>query len=155
VWELVARTGIRQAGLELFVGRRRADVRAAAAASLGEPRSHFPDEDDYTAGGSWIRLRYDGEVLRDVEFLRGDLRLDGLALHGGVRWPQLRDSLAARGYAFEPAGQLAEGHECAALGVNIATHADVGGEGDGIEWVILSGTIARSLYRTAMSRERH
>jgi hypothetical protein len=40
------------------------------------------------------------------------------------------------------ASHLGDGHECTSLGVNIATHEEVGGDGDGIEWVILSAEIA-------------
>jgi hypothetical protein len=76
-----------------------------------------------------------------VEFLRGDLRLDGIALHSDANWPALAESLAAKGFRFDPTGFLGDGKECGSLGVNIATHSDVGGEGDGIEWVIVSPDI--------------
>ena len=42
------------------------------------------------------------------------------------------------------ASVLGDGQECPALGVNIATHQDVGGDGDGVEWVILSTNIVGS-----------
>jgi hypothetical protein len=76
-----------------------------------------------------------------VEFLRGDLRLEDVALHDGAHWPALAESLAAKGFRFEGAGFLGDGKECGSLGVNIATHSDVGGDGDGIEWVIVSPEI--------------
>ena len=140
VWELEPRRGIRASGIELTLGMDRATARAALAATMAGPKSHFPDEDDFTndADGTWIRLRHDGDALQMIEFLRGDLRLDGIALHGGATWPALREQLAARGFDFESAAVLADGQECGSLGVNIATHDDVGGDGDGIEWVIVS-----------------
>ena len=140
-WELVPRRGIRRNGIELALGMGRPAVRAALAATMSGPESHFPDEDDFTDGGTWIRLRYDDDALLMIEFLQGDLRLDGIALHGGARWPALAESLTSKGFGFEPGNVLGEGQECGQLGVNIATHADVGGDGDGIEWVILAAEI--------------
>jgi hypothetical protein len=131
-------------GVEVLLGMDRATARSTLSPILGEPRSHFPDEDDYQSDehGTWLRLRFDVDRLQDVEFLRGDLYLDGVPLHGGVRWPELSERLAARGFEFWPATELGDGQECPELGVNIATHEDVGGAGDGIEWVILASAIA-------------
>ena len=135
--------GITRAGLDVFLGMDRSTARSSLTAIFGQPRSHFPNEDDFTADedGTWIRLRFDGERLQDVEFLRGDLSFDGIAVHRGARWSELEDQLAAKGFSFEPATVLGEGAECEALGVNIATHEDVGGDGDGIEWVIVAAAI--------------
>jgi hypothetical protein len=140
VWELEPRRGIRTSGIELPLGIDRSAARAALAATMDGPQSNFPDEDDFTsaADGTWIRLRFDGDTLQMIEFLGGDLRLDGIALHDGAYWPALAESLASKGFAFEPASILGDGLECGSLGVNIATHEDVGGDGDGIEWVIVS-----------------
>jgi hypothetical protein len=142
-WELVPRRGVAAGGVEVSLGQDRAALRSGLSPVLGEPRSHFPDEDDYRSDehGTWLRLRFDGDRLQDVEFLRGDLHLDGVALHGGARWSELGERLAARGFEFSPASELGDGQECPALGVNIATHEDVGGEGDGIEWVIVAASI--------------
>jgi hypothetical protein len=145
-WELVPRRGVRGGGVEVLLGLDRAAARSELSAILGEPRSHFPDEDDYTSDehGTWLRLRFEGDRLRDVEFLRGDLYLDGVPLHGGASWSRLSGQLAGLGFDFSPAGELGEGQECPRLGVNIATHQDVGGDGDGIEWVIVAASIAQS-----------
>jgi len=128
----------------VLLGMDRAALRSELSAILGEPRSHFPDEDDYTSDehGTWLRLRFDGDRLQDVEFLRGELYLGGVPLHGGARWSELRGQLASRGFDFSPATELGDGQECPGLGVNIATHGDVGGDGDGIEWVIVAAAIA-------------
>ena len=142
MWELEPRRGIRTSGIDLLVGMGRAAARDALAGTMGDPESHFPDEDDFRTGDTWIRLRYDGEMLTMIEFLCGDLRLEGVALHDGAHWPVLAESLAARGIHFEPAGFLGDGKESGSLGVNIATHSDVGGDGEGIEWVIVSPDIA-------------
>jgi hypothetical protein len=143
-WELVPRRGVRSGGVDVSLGMERAAIRSELSAILGEPRSHFPDEDDYTCDehGTWLRLRFDGERLQDVEFLRGELYLDGVPLHAGARWSRLSGQLAALGFAFSPAAELGDGQECPRLGVNIATHGDVGGDGDGIEWVIVAAAIA-------------
>jgi hypothetical protein len=149
-WELVPRQGIRTTGVDLVLGMDRAAARAAlggetsageTSAGLAGPVSHFPGEDDYTDADTWIRLHYDDGTLRAIELLRGDLRLDGIALHGGAYRPALEESLAAKGFRFESAGAYGEGRECASLGVNIATHEDAGGDGDGVEWVIVSSDI--------------
>lgn len=142
-WELVPRRGIRHDGSEVFLGAARDDVRATVAPVLGAPaRAHYPDEDTYQgADGSLVRLRFVDDVLRDIEFLAGEIFLDGLALHGTVRWPALAERLAARGYRFDRARELGDGWECADLGVNIATRQAVGGEGDEIEWVIVLGAL--------------
>jgi hypothetical protein len=141
VWELVPRQGIRTSGIDLLVGMDRAAARDMLAGTMGDPVSHFPDEDDFRTDETLIRLRYDDETLTMVEFLRGDLRLDGIPLHAGTNWPTLAESLAAKEFRFESAGFLGDGKECGSLGVNIATHEDVGGDGDGIEWVIVSPDI--------------
>jgi hypothetical protein len=140
-WELVPRRGIRGDGVELALGMGRPAVRAALGATMRGPQSHFPDEDDFVEDGTLIRLRYDGDALLMIEFLEGDLRLDGIALHGGARWPALAESLASKGFRFEPGSVLGDGQECGQLGVNIATRADVGGDSDEIEWVILAAEI--------------
>ena len=148
-WELVPRQGIRTIGVDLVLGMDRASARAAlggetggeTGAGLAGPVSHFPGEDDYTDADTWIRLHYDDGTLHAIELLRGDLRLDGIALLGGAYWPALEEALAAKGFRFESAAAYGEGRECASLGVNIATHEDAGGDGDGVEWVIVSSDI--------------
>ena len=148
-WELVPRQGIRTIGVDLVLGMDRAAARAAlggetggeTGAGLAGPVSHFPAEDDYTDADTWIRLHYDDGTLHAIELLRGDLRLDGIALLGGAYRPALEEALAAKGFRFESAAAYGEGRECASLGVNIATHEDAGGDGDGVEWVIVSSDI--------------
>jgi hypothetical protein len=143
-WELMPRRGIRSGGVELLIGMSRTAARDALAPTMAGPESHFPNEDDFTSEqtGTLVRLRYEGDTLDDIEFLDGDLRFNGIALHRGTRWPTVKDELAAQGFQFQGASHLADGHECTSLGVNIATHEEVGGDGDGIEWVILSAEIA-------------
>jgi hypothetical protein len=141
-WELVPRQGIRTTGVDLVLGMDRAAACAAlSSAGLARHESPFPDEDNYTDTDTWIRLHHDSGQLQAVEVIRGDLRLDGIALHDGASWPALEESLAARGFRFESASAYGDGRECASLGVNIATHEDAGGDGDGVEWVIVSSDI--------------
>ena len=141
-WELVPRHGIRTNSVDLVLGMDRAAARAALdGAGLAGPESHFPDEDDYTDADTWIRLHHDNGQLQAIEILRGDLRLDGVALHDGASGPALEESLVAKGFRFESAAAYGDGRECTSLGVNIATHEDAGGDGDGVEWVIVSRDI--------------
>jgi hypothetical protein len=143
-WELMPRRGIRRGGIELLLGMSRATARDALATTMAGPESQFPQEDDFTSEltGTLVRLRYAGDALDDIEFLDGDLRFDGIALHRGARWSTVEEELAAQGFTFQDAVHLGDGHECTSLGVNIATHEEVGGDGDGIAWVILSTDIA-------------
>jgi hypothetical protein len=145
-WDLVPRRGVAGGGVEIWLGRDRAALRSELSAILGAARGHFPNEDDYICDehGTWLRLRFDGERLQDIEVLRGEVYLDDIALHDGARWSELGGQLAARGFDFYPAIELGDGQECPELGVNIATHGDVGGDGDGIEWVILAAAIIES-----------
>jgi hypothetical protein len=142
-WELVPKKGIRHGQIELFLGMKRADAWAALADGYALEHRNSPNEDDFESkdGQTWIRLRYHGDKLQDVEFLRGDLQFSGLALHAHASWTALAPALEKLGYKFHGAEQLGGGHECTELGVNIATHEDVGGDGDEIEWVIVASSL--------------
>jgi hypothetical protein len=143
VWELVPGQGIKRGAAELFFGKQRSEVHAMLKEIFGAPeKTNFPDEDDFRMeDGTFIRVRFNDAGLQDVEFLGGELRLGGLRLHEGATWEELEPELEARGYEFTNASVLGDGYECTKLGVNIATHDDIGGDGDGIEWVIASVNI--------------
>jgi hypothetical protein len=43
----------------------------------------------------------------------------------------------ARGYSITCSSYYADGQDCPELGINIATRREIGGDGDGIEWVAM------------------
>jgi len=95
--------------------------------------------------GTWIRLRFDGDKLRDIEFLGGSLSLGDTQLHNEVHWESLHMKLATKGYTSRESEWLGDGFDFESLGINIATREQVGGdEGDDeIEWVIASSDWAQ------------
>lgn len=100
----------------------------------------FPDEDDFVSrdGSTLIRVRYQDEAVWDIEFLSGILRYDDEDLHDQTTLDDVRQFLESKALALRPTEWLGEGWDCVPLGFNIASHEDVGGDGDEIEWVILS-----------------
>ena len=74
-WDLVPKQGIRQDEIEIFFGMDRITLRTTLKEIFGEPTSHQADEDDFETpdDGTWIRLRFDGDKLQDIEFLKGHL----------------------------------------------------------------------------------
>jgi hypothetical protein len=135
-WELIPRRGIRIGGTEILLGTSREDNRGLMAALPLSRENHRDGEDQFVSDGTMIFLRYTGDTLDRIMFIRGNLSLEGLELHE-TSWAELEGALAARGYTFDDPEYFADGLECPELGVNIATQEDVGGDGDGIEWVSL------------------
>jgi len=133
-WELIPRRGIRTARTEILLGSSREDNRALMAAVPLSRENHRDGEDQFVGDGTMIFLRYQGDVLDRIMFIHGRLSLDGLELHE-TTWAELEPALRERGYTFDGPKYFADGLECPELGVNIATWEDVGGDGDGIEWV--------------------
>jgi hypothetical protein len=135
-WELIPHRGIRTGPTEILLGTSRAANRALMDALTLSRQNHREGEDQFLGGDIMIFLRYDADVLDRIMFLHGRLSLDGLELHD-TRWEELEPALAARGYTFREPEHFADGTDCPELGINIATWEDVGGDGDGIEWVSL------------------
>lgn len=144
-WEILCQSGVRCGGLELLLGQHRETARALLSEHLQFVPTNFAENDDYVAIDHHTRLRlhFEGDVLEGVEFTAGDVRYEGVPMLRGATWSTLEASLGEKGFAFDAASQLADGKECGALGVNVATHADVGGDPNDqrIEWVILSKNI--------------
>jgi hypothetical protein len=135
-WELIPHRGIRQGSTEILLGTAREDNRTLMSA-LSLTRVNPRDgEDQFRGDGIMIFLRYGGDALDQIMFIHGHLSHDGLELHE-TRWSELEPALAARGCTFQEPEHYADGIDCPELGVNIATWEDVGGDGDGIEWVSL------------------
>ena len=132
-WILSPREGISRGDIALRFGQARADARARLAREMcALPPGAFPDEDDYesVSGDEHLRLRYaDGQLLM-IEVLEGSLRYRDVDLHHGTTRFQLEKQLAAHGFEFADATWLGEGRECEALGINVATHEDVGGDSE-------------------------
>jgi hypothetical protein len=135
-WQLIPQRGIRTGPTEILLGSSREDNRGLMAAVPLSRENHRDGEDQFTGDGTMIFLRYEADVLDRIMFIHGRLSLDGLELHE-TTWAELEPALAERGYRFDGPSYFADGLECPELGVNIATWEDVGGDGDGIEWVSL------------------
>jgi hypothetical protein len=135
-WELIPHQGIRTGPTEILLGTSREDNRRLMDVLSLSRENHRDGEDQFRGDGMMIFLRYEGGALDRIMFIHGRLSVDGLELHE-TRWQELEPALAARGYTFRDAEYFADGTDCPELGVNIATWEDVGGDGDGIEWVSL------------------
>ncbi len=141
-WQLVPRQGIACGTLQVSLGQEREALRKRmlAAHFLPPKPSRFADEDDFRTAdkSTFIRVRYDGSKVRDIEFLSGALQYQGVNLHRNTTFAQLEKKFKAMKLNFRDTKWLGDGQDCPGLSINIATHEDVGGDGDGIEWVILS-----------------
>lgn len=141
-WLLTPREGISRGDLVLRFGEAREVLRARLARELcALPPGAFPDEEDFESvgGGEHLRLRYADGQLQMIEVLEGALRYLDVDLHRGATRSGLEAQLAARGFTFIDASWLGEGRECEALGISIATKADVGGDSEeAIEYVVIA-----------------
>jgi len=145
-WELVPHKGIEKNGIKVYFGMERAVLKSILGSYFPPPKSFRSDEDDYEAeDGTWIRLRFNGDKLRDIEFIGGSLALGDTQLHSGAHWEFLHKMLAKKGYTFRETEWLGDGFDFETLGINIATHEQLGGDegDDGIEWVIASSDWAK------------
>lgn len=139
-WTLVPQRGIEQGELAIHFGMPRTAVLDLLREVFPAPQSHFDDEDDFEhpTDGTLIRIRYDDCGVQDIEFLEGSLNYDGVKLSGGGEWPEVQQGLAALGNQFRDTEWLGDGFDCLPIAINIATHEQIGGDGDRIEWVIMS-----------------
>ena len=138
-WTLRPREGVERSELKIVFGQSREALREHLQDAFSPPQSHFEDEDDFAhADGTLIRVRYDEAGVQDIEVLEGVLTYEGIRLCGDVTWPQVQSQLATLGITFRPTQWLGDGTDCLPIAVNIATHEQIGGDGDGVEWVILS-----------------
>jgi hypothetical protein len=140
-WELLPKVGIESGATRISFGMERQEVRSAMSTQFLPPApSNYEDEDDFVTEGrsTFIRIRYEGTLVRDIEFLGGPLRYQGIDLHANATFGGLEERFGELGLTFRYTEWLGDGQDCPELAINIATHEDVGGDGDGIEWVILS-----------------
>jgi len=134
-WELLPHRGISTGRIQIVVGSARADNRRAMAGLFPPPENRRDNEDQYLSDENTIFLRYDDDILNVIMFIKGRLSFDGLELHD-TTWEHLAPELNARGFTINTEPKyFADGVDCPELGINIATWEDVGGDGDGIEWV--------------------
>jgi hypothetical protein len=141
-WEFVPFEGLTSQQLTITLGQSRKLLRKIAASVFSPlvPNAEYPDEDDFITldGSTFIRVRYQNDTVRDIEFLSGQLRYKGVELHHQATLKGVRRFLKSENHSLRPTQWLGDGRDCVALGINIACHEDIGGDGDGIEWVILS-----------------
>lgn len=144
VWELNPRTGIAFIEIAITFGMERADVQVLLSKYFLAPSidNSYPNEDDFLTSdqSSFIRIRYDGTLVQDIEFLSGKLQYQGINLHSNTTFSEIEACFILKGLEFRDTQWLGDGQDCEKLGINIATRENVGGdEGDDeIEWVILS-----------------
>ena len=141
-WEFVPFEGIISKQIAITLGQSRELLRKLAVPLFSplEPNSDYPDEDDFITvdGTTFIRVRYQDDTVRDIEFLAGQLRYKGFEMHDRATLKEVQKFLSSQNHSLRKTSWLGDGLDCVSLGINIACHDDVGGDGDGIEWVILS-----------------
>lgn len=141
-WDFVPFEGISNDAFAITFGQTRARVRQCMSSAFSPlvPNASYSDEDDFITPDrtTFIRVRYRDDAIRDIEFLSGRLQYKGVDLHDGATLEGLRLFLESENAPLRPTEWLGDGLDCVSLGSNIATHEDVGGDGDGVEWVILS-----------------
>ena len=142
-WLLTPFQGIECDGTKVSFGQARSAVRAALAATFQAPHANeaYPDEDDFRTpdDSTFIRIRYDdADAVWDIEFLAGTLRYQGTDLHDHTTLEKVRQYFSSKAVTLRPTEWLGDGWDCVPMGINIASHDDIGGDGDEIEWVILS-----------------
>jgi hypothetical protein len=141
-WEFVPFEGIISKQIAITLGQSRELLRKLAVPLFSplEPNSDYPDEDDFITvdGTTFIRVRYQDDTVRDIEFLAGQLRYKGFEMHDRATLKEVQKFLSSQNHSLRKTSWLGDGLDCVSLGINIACHDDIGGDGDGIEWVILS-----------------
>ena len=143
VWQLIPNVGISLNDTKISFGQERAEVNRLMAKHFSPPEEgSYPEEDDFLNDDESIsiRIRYDGTQVTDIEFLGGSLQYQGIELHSDVTLDDVEKALLDKNLTIRDAEWLGEGKDCLELGINIATHDNVGGDGDGIEWIIMSAT---------------
>lgn len=141
-WEFVPFEGLVSKSLTITLGQSRELLRMRAASVFRplEPNPNYPNEDDFIThdGETFVRVRYQDDTVRDIEFLSGKLRYKGFELHDQAMLNSVRRFLESENHALRKTQWLGDGYDCVTLGINVASHEEIGGDGDGIEWVILS-----------------
>lgn len=138
-WKLVPHKGIESESIKIHLGMSRKEVaKAFSKTSLKISDNDFDSEDDYEAkDGEFIRCRFEKDKLSDIELLNANIVYEGIPLHNGTDIDDIKSSFANK-VTIRDAEWLGDGQDFVELGINIATHEDVGGDGNEIEWVILS-----------------
>lgn len=140
-WHLIAHQGIHCDELTVSFNENRQALRDKLAKRLNcTPSTYYPNEDDFKdhQANTHIRVRYENDEVVDIEFLAGSLSYNAINLHSGTTLTHIESALAALNMPLIETLWLGCGKDCTALAINIASQEDVGGDGDGIEWVILS-----------------
>ena len=70
---------------------------------------------------------------------RRDVQLSELRRHGRkLKLATVTQNLKRQGHAAREARWMVDGRDFPGLGINLASREDVGGDGDGVEWVMMS-----------------
>src|SRR5262245_52876993 len=93
-WNLVPFEGIKCDPLSITFGQPRALVRQRLSTAFSPlvANASFPDEDDFHSHDrtTFIRVRYQDDAVRDIEFLSGRLRYKGMELHDRATLDEVR-----------------------------------------------------------------
>jgi hypothetical protein len=140
IWSLLPKKGISSNKFTISFDDDRDDIRKDLGVEFSiEPNESFPNEDDFKNENSFIRVRYDeADKVQDIEFLGGSITYADVPMHGGTDFESIENSLSNLGHEFRYTKWLGDGNDCVDLSINIATREDAGGDGNEIEWVILS-----------------
>lgn len=140
IWSLIPKEGIVSKEHSIRFGDSRDELRKALEATYScETPKNFQNEDDFKNESVYIRVRYDADNrVEDIEFLGGPLEYRDINLHEGTTFSEIEDSFRSIGLSFCDTEWFGEGKDCAELEISIATREQVGGDGDDIEWVIMS-----------------
>jgi hypothetical protein len=138
-WQLIPGVGIQSGAIKISFGQERAALGKLMSTGFLPAKSYAADEDDFLTRdqSTLIRVRYHGTQVEDIELLRGTLQYQGIDLHANTTFAKIKKEFAAKNWTFRETTWLGDGKDCPELKINIATHEDVGGDGDEIEWVIL------------------
>ena len=140
-WQLIPEMGIECGGARIFFDQDRAALNNLMANhGFLKAKTTYPDEDDFltTDESTFIRIRYSETNVKDIEFLCGKLQHQGIDLHSGTTFSKIKKEFKAKNLTFRETEWLGDGKDCPELRINITTREDVGGDGEEIEWVILS-----------------
>lgn len=127
--------------LQIFFGMNRQEIRKLLADVFPKPeKKNFPDEDDFVSkkGKKFVRLSYDeNDKLVSILVIEGRVQYQNIELKEGTTMPKIIKQLEKINISAQDP-EYADGYDFPQLGINIATHEDVGGDGDEIEYVSLT-----------------
>ena len=141
-WFLIPGKGIENKYIKLYFGLSKLEVRERMSNYFSCTQNpDYLDEYDFVSSdkNTSIMIRYDdSDMVQNIEFSKGLLIYQGINLCGETTFTDIEKKLTLKGYTFRDTEWLGAGKDCIELKINIATREHSGGEGDTIEWVVLS-----------------